>query len=520
MSCDICLENIGDYKCSKCGCICCYECLEKIIIKDTQKCPKCEDIIPIQTIWDCLGNSKFQSTYLGNLYKNKLEYELRLRQELMPYCSMIVKYVHDKDDFTVYEKFLESIEKYNTYLPNLRKKLSDAGYSLPIYSLKDLSLLNIDKIKEITGQKDIDEVIDRYTAYSFLFGQSTSFNISKFSPEYIIRRVTKEYLTNSEEGKSNRYIFICPNEKCKGFVNENYYCDICKTQFCSKCFAPISKSKEHVCSEEDLKTMTDIKQNTKPCPNCKTRITKGLGCSEMFCTVCHIGFDWNTGRIIKGHFHNPHREEWLKSKERKTMILDFPSDVSSTNLIFGKYISQIAVIREKVHRATVNTEFIRGANEEKIVYELIKYILGWDNSFDNLILSLVIKEAKANYLNDILSNFADLVQNELERMGNMYYVLQAECGNARTAKNINRVVYYDEVKEKIPSNVKVPNAAKDHLEKYRHLFNAFLHNVHDITEHANIALEHYSEAFQCRKGMIYDDSFSEWRELDRYMVNV
>ena len=35
-------------------------------------------------------------------------------------------------------------------------------------------------------------------------------------------------------------------------------------------------------------------------------------CSQMFCTKCHTGFDWKTGRKANGVIHNPHYYEWVR----------------------------------------------------------------------------------------------------------------------------------------------------------------------------------------------------------------
>jgi len=36
-------------------------------------------------------------------------------------------------------------------------------------------------------------------------------------------------------------------------------------------------------------------------------------CHQMFCTICHTPFDWSTGKIIKGRFHNPEYTDYLRN---------------------------------------------------------------------------------------------------------------------------------------------------------------------------------------------------------------
>ena len=33
----------------------------------------------------------------------------------------------------------------------------------------------------------------------------------------------------------------------------------------------------------------------------------------MFCTMCHIAFDWRTGKVDKGQIHNPHYYEYMNN---------------------------------------------------------------------------------------------------------------------------------------------------------------------------------------------------------------
>jgi hypothetical protein len=66
-----------------------------------------------------------------------------------------------------------------------------------------------------------------------------------------------------------------------------------------------------------VKSIKLLKKDTKPCPKCNTMIYKIDGCSQMWCTVCHTTFDFNTGMIETGRIHNPHYIEYFKSKTRE-----------------------------------------------------------------------------------------------------------------------------------------------------------------------------------------------------------
>lgn len=95
-------------------------------------------------------------------------------------------------------------------------------------------------------------------------------------------------------------------------------CKVCKTFQCMECMTALqTKTTEHICDEDLVKTIKMIAKSSKPCPNCKQPIMKLHGCNQMFCTECNTAFDWETNQIITGRIHNPHYFIWL-SKTGKT----------------------------------------------------------------------------------------------------------------------------------------------------------------------------------------------------------
>ena len=96
----------------------------------------------------------------------------------------------------------------------------------------------------------------------------------------------------------------CPDSECNGFLEDDWKCGICKIKACSQCGE--KKEKEHICDENTKATFESIRNTTRPCPKCATPIHKWEGCNQMYCTQCSCMFDYRTGRMETGFFHNPH----------------------------------------------------------------------------------------------------------------------------------------------------------------------------------------------------------------------
>lgn len=139
-------------------------------------------------------------------------------------------------------------------------------------------------------------------------------------------------LRTTGEDKPNekkKFIMPCSNNDCRGFLSSQYKCEMCNMHTCPKCLVLIGPDKnvEHVCNEDMVKSAEVIKQETKPCPSCGTRISKISGCNQMWCTNCHVAFHWNTGAIDNGPVHNPHFYEYQKNADANGVAPRNPGDI-------------------------------------------------------------------------------------------------------------------------------------------------------------------------------------------------
>lgn len=111
------------------------------------------------------------------------------------------------------------------------------------------------------------------------------------------------------------FVMKCPETTCRGFLSTQYKCGLCAKYFCRQCHQ-LKSDDEHVCKEDDVKTVKLLKENTKQCPNCNISIFKVYGCDQMWCTNCQTPFSWTTGRVIQGGtIHNPHYFDWQRRRQ-------------------------------------------------------------------------------------------------------------------------------------------------------------------------------------------------------------
>jgi hypothetical protein len=127
--------------------------------------------------------------------------------------------------------------------------------------------------------------------------------------------------TSDEKKETLTAVMPCCQGDCKGIVTcavrretsvtSNYKCGLCQTNYCNTCRV-IKTSEEHTCDPDTVASVKLIKESAKPCPTCKTSITKIDGCDQMWCPQCRTAFSWNTGEIETGRIHNPMYYEFLR----------------------------------------------------------------------------------------------------------------------------------------------------------------------------------------------------------------
>jgi hypothetical protein len=117
----------------------------------------------------------------------------------------------------------------------------------------------------------------------------------------------------------------CLIKECRGYIEEqdiktDLSCGICGTNVCYYCREILNAT--HVCNQENIKTIRMIDKETKRCPSCFVPIFKINGCDQMWCTSCHIAFDWKTGERVRGIIHNPHYHEYIEKNGGTPVLLE------------------------------------------------------------------------------------------------------------------------------------------------------------------------------------------------------
>lgn len=130
--------------------------------------------------------------------------------------------------------------------------------------------------------------------------------------DYEIQCLEHEMKTHIQKEPPREFIKKCSRNECNGFLSTAWKCRVCSEYTCKDCHEPLDEG--HVCNPDTVKSVEQIKTDSKACPKCSSLIFKIDGCDQMFCTSCHTAFSWRTGRIEIGRVHNPHYYEYQRQR--------------------------------------------------------------------------------------------------------------------------------------------------------------------------------------------------------------
>ncbi len=273
--CPICCENNIKKSnitiCPYCEYKCCKICMERYIydIKRTEKsCMNCN-----RKLTRTILINMFNKRYIDGLYKNHIK-------EIL-------------------------FEEQKAEIPRTQESLS---------IIKDIR--KIEKIiKELEHEGDI--IVNDYENLEYILLKNKISGYKRYLGLLKLRRIRQD--DNVETLSKHKYIYPCSNNDCKGFVNKNWYCELCEKTSCKKCFKLVLEN--HECNIDDIETANLIKKESKPCPGCNISIMKSSGCHQMWCTSCHVHFDWRTLTIIKKNepIHNP---EYFRYMRENNLIIE------------------------------------------------------------------------------------------------------------------------------------------------------------------------------------------------------
>lgn len=255
----------------------------------------------------------------------------------------------------------------------------------------------------------------------------------------------------------------CPRESCEGFLDQEWACGLCETQFCRHCNEEIGESGEHECDPDVVKTVSLIESDSKPCVNCGVMIHRTEGCLQMWCPHCQTAFDWRTGEIVTGRIHNPH---YLEHRRRHGTVGrehgDIPcggaptyDEIMDTALPFGMdeelrdkrrmilhyYYARLEIERELDWEWDPNDQRDEQARRHLRVW----YLLGdyREDLFKNELYRREKQRARHREVRAILQTYVDTSADELRQ-----YVLDpsridAACDNIRKITDIVNLAVID-----------------------------------------------------------------------------
>ncbi len=159
--------------------------------------------------------------------------------------------------------------------------------------------------------------------------------------------------TGNTQTEHRKFIRACPATDCRGYLSTAWKCGLCEKYTCPDCHeVKGNRDTEHVCNPDTLASTQAIAKDSKNCPNCSAMIFRIAGCNHMFCTACNTGFDWKTGKIIRGAVGNPHYYDYI-TQQNGNRCVEQPQPACGNELIH--LIRRSAIVSTAVRLANTNS---------------------------------------------------------------------------------------------------------------------------------------------------------------------
>lgn len=186
----------------------------------------------------------------------------------------------------------------------------------------------------------------------------------------------------------------CARHGCDGYLNSEWKCNSCGGHTCSKCLV-FKSGDHHVCNPEDCATAEAIQQ-CRSCPGCRAPTHRVSGCAQMWCTSCHMAWDWNTGRRINGRIHNEHYDAWLREQARRRAgtIAREPGDIPCAGRPTNAEITNAVKLFRHFRRLMAILRLVNTIEQT----ELPRYPINYDPAARNLRMRVALLRGRITEL--------------------------------------------------------------------------------------------------------------------------
>jgi len=255
MECEICLSKLSKVNPSITCCLCnkksCKKCVKSWAAERLRcSCCNCNGEWSITFVYEQLGAGFIN--YMKNIQKSVLlKTELSFIPETTRFLALEREYYKNTREFNYYNTLYYKCKSTSS------KELKEKYIHLDVFKNQSFT-----KIKLL---KHIEQVRSMYQRLSTVYYRAYLRGDIQCLTEITTNHVKKQLL------------FKCCKENCTGFVqSDSGDCVACSTLYCLRCFE--IKNENHTCSSETVQTIATVLKDSKPCPQCGTRISKIDGC--------------------------------------------------------------------------------------------------------------------------------------------------------------------------------------------------------------------------------------------------